>query len=130
MDLVSSSLIEGIYVSPTGVLAGILSFLPEKQKIQQNKIHEIFYEMREKGVEILNVFSFDTRDIYPWSNTLEEAFCNLRMGSSLGVIGQEQPGYTIETDLKKYAEQQVGPKLSLTERDAMRRVAEEIKKYL
>lgn len=79
------------------VLVGALYFLKEKGKgtrfeASPQKLHRVFYDARsealKKGATILEAFTFDTRDYFPYSEAIEDGLNALQIA---GYLERENP---------------------------------------
>lgn len=111
---------------PTEVAAGALAFLAKKNKLLSSRlkdIHPIFYEMRQQGLSVLNEFRFDTRDIYPYSETLDQAMSNLLASKSIWYTGPNLNVIEIDDNLTRYFEKYVKPKLNRRQIKELQQIA-------
>lgn len=119
------------YLFPAEVVAGVLAFLaflqveeiPSRKKI----LHSAFYDMREQGLEVLSRFRFDTRGMFPYSPTLEQATSNLATSLLLERNNPRLNAYRITDKLKNHFENHVKPKTSDDERDQMLKIADYVR---
>lgn len=120
---------------PTDVLSGVLYYLHGAYKIskipsRKRKMHTAFYEMRGKGVSILDSFKFDTRGMFPYSSTLDQATSNL---ASCLLLERNNPKlniYLLTEQLNDYFENNVKSKASEEDIEQMSAIAEHIREVL
>jgi len=74
------------WISPTTVLAGILYYLNRTEfPHDQKPFHKVICDHRDE-FSILEKFPCDRTGMFPWSDTVEEAFSNLFAGGSLSSL--------------------------------------------
>lgn len=74
------------------IIAGILYYLPESCNVfgTRNEIHEIIFNLQEKGYSLLKNFNFSTQGICPVSDELENALFGLLL---IRIISYKNPNY-------------------------------------
>ncbi len=120
---------------PTDILSGVLYYLHDAYEIDEipsrkRKIHTAFYQMREKGVSILDSFKFDTRGMFPYSSTLDQATSNL---ASCLLLERNNPKlniYLLTEQLNDYFENNVKSKASKEDIKQMSTIAEHVQSVL
>lgn len=92
---------------PEDVLAMILYHLYEKgiRKFESDpvSIHPIFFEWRnaDRSKDMLSGFIFDTRDYFPFSDTLEESLDALQFAGYLERTNPKGAFYEIQPNIEK-----------------------------
>ena len=114
-------------LTPTEVVAGVFACLRAKgtEAIpnRREEIHSAFYHMRNQGLGILNDFRFDTRGMFPYSPTLQQATSNLATSLLLERRNPKLEVYGITEDLGRYYDQTVMPRTTRRERQQLEKTA-------
>lgn len=113
----------------TEIVAGILSNIPEdKERLpaELRKIHPIFYELYNQGLELVKLFSFDSRGTFPYSYTLDQALSNLETARILPRPNPDNDEYFIGQNLRQYYKKRIEPRLTDTQVDEMKKLAERL----
>jgi len=94
-------------LSPTDIIRSILliafkEYGIEKLPTESRILHPIFFKLRAEGWNILQDFSFDTHDIFPYSSTIDEAFINMQGSNDLCKRNPDLAELEIDSSLESY----------------------------
>ena len=108
-------------IRPEDVVVGLLAVLWEKNyerfKADPVSVHSNFYQWRE------NVF--DTRDYFPYSETLDQVFDGLQLAGYLERTNPRGIYYMITPEVKTLFKKDVGSKFKGPQRKVLEALAEE-----
>jgi hypothetical protein len=118
-------------IRPEDVVVGLLAVLWEKDyerfKADPVSVHSNFYQWRENAnfSQLFDQFVFDTRDYFPYSETLDQVFDGLQLAGYLERTNPRGIYYMITPEVKALFKKDVGSKFKGPQRKALEALAEE-----
>ena len=118
-------------IRPEDIVVGLLAMLWEKDyerfKADPVDVHSNFYRWRENAnfSKFFSQFVFDTRDYFPYSETLDQVFDGLQFAGYLMRTNPRGIYYVIEPELQKLFAKDVDSKFKGPQRKALEALAEE-----
>lgn len=94
-------------ISPTDIISGMLVYLSDKFNVEsfptnRRITHAIIYDIKNSGCKLLDDFSFDTSDMFPYSPIFDEALANIQACNDLQRKNPEMANFYINPQAKSY----------------------------
>ena len=118
-------------IRPEDVIVGLLAELKQKDferfKADPVSVHSRFYEWREDPAfaSLFSRFVFDTRDYFPYSETLDRVFDGLQLAGYLERTNPRGTFYMITPAIVKLFEKEIKPKFGGPQLKALEALAEQ-----
>jgi hypothetical protein len=123
-------------IRPEDVVVGLLAKLwhsdYERFKADPVRVHSRFYEWRESPSfsRLFSQFVFDTRDYFPYSETLDRVFDGLQLAGYLERTNPRGTFYVITPAIERLFEKDVKAKFRGPQLKALEELAEEFVKSI
>jgi hypothetical protein len=120
-----------VTIRPEDVVVGLLAVLWEQNyerfKADPVSVHSSFYQWRENASfsQLFEQFVFDTRDYFPYSETLDQVFDGLQLAGYLERTNPRGIYYMITPEVKTLFKKDVKSKFTGPQRKALEALAEQ-----
>jgi hypothetical protein len=119
------------YLGPEHTIAAVLSLLDIDEFVgDPRKIHEGFFELKNKYPKLLKDFVFSSGQYYHYSDLLETVFFELQETNVIGSLNPRYDKYVIYPTAKERIKNNILPRFDIKSKKELEKISKELKPYI